>query len=259
MSIRDAWIGLLALCACAPDRDGAPGRFGEITSAVVLVNPVINEGSTTTVQTGSMRSGVRFEATGTGRWETDATGLAVVEGLPTGEIVLGFDDGELGFTVIQERELYDLAVAVHGGVAHVFPPVRYPIGGEVLRLHEGDDIGEAAREDGSILLLDPGRYAGGLDIRAQNVLIFGAWSPDEGPLSIIEGDVTVRGGNGRIRGVRIEGIVTSAANGFSLAFSGVEGANVTGNGVTLLRNRFGDGPLNVPSSNAVLVDNEGLP
>ena len=251
---------LLATTACGNRGDGPPGRFGEVTSAVVIVNPVINQGSTTTTNPGPNRAEVPFDVTGVGRVWTDDTGLALVEDLPTGEIVLEFDPGEVTFNVAQPRELYDVVVAVNAqGANHVLPPVRYPIGGEVVHLRAGGDIPAAAGEDGTIVFLEPGTYPGGFEIRAQNVLVFGAWSAEDGPLSIIEGDVTVRGGNGRFRGLRIEGRITSAANGFSMAFSEVDGANITGNGVTLIRNRFIDGGATVPSSNAVLVDNEGIP
>ena len=99
----------------------------------------------------------------------------------------------------------------------------------------------------------------GSDARSDGVLIFGAWSPTEGPLSIIEGNVTVLGGGNRIRGVKITGRLTSSANGFSAAFNDVGSATITGNAVSLLRNRFTMGSASVPSSNAVLVDNGGIP
>jgi hypothetical protein len=63
----------------------------------------------------------------------------------------------------------------------------------------------------------------------------------------------------RLRGVRMNGMLSSPANGFSAAFSTVAGANITGNGVSLLRNVFVEGRATVPSTNAVLVDNEGIP
>ena len=78
------------------------------------------------------------------------------------------------------------------------------------------------------------------------------------PASVIEGDVTWLGGNGRMRGVSVEGALTTNANGFSAAFNRINSASVTGNGVTLIRNAFVGNAI-VPSSSAVLVDNSGIP
>lgn len=56
----------LVLVACAPPRDDddddgdrrTPGVFGESTSIVVVVNPLINDGSSTSVEPGTERRGV---------------------------------------------------------------------------------------------------------------------------------------------------------------------------------------------------------
>jgi hypothetical protein len=249
----------LAMAGC-----GAPtpvtGRFGEVTSAVVVVNPVINQGSTTTVTPGSERSAVRFKAANLGPVATDPTGLALVEELPTGTVQLDFNPGTYSFQVAQEKELYDVVVAYRDGtVQPLFPPVRYPIGGQVVEVAPGGNIAQAAASDGTIIVLGPGTYPGNFELRSEGVLIFGAWSPKEGPLSVIEGNVTVLGGSNRMRGVKINGRLTSNANTLSVAFSDIASATITGNGVTLLRNRFTAGQATVPSSSAVLVDNTGIP
>ncbi|MFW6053554.1 MAG: hypothetical protein ACOC9J_01960 [Persicimonas sp.] len=239
--------------------NGTPGGFGEVTSTVVIVNPVVNAGSSTTVEMGSQRADVEFTVGDLDAVSTDATGLAVVRDIPTGTVPFEFEPGTVEVDVQQEKELYDVVVAVReDGVEHVFAPVRYPIGGEVIFLEEGGDIEQAAEEDNAIIVLEEGVYPGPVEIRAEGVLIFGSWSADDGPRSTIEGDVTLFGGDGRIRGVDIAGKVTSSANGFSLAFSQVDSADITGNGVTLLRNNFTGNDLTVPSSNSVLVDNEGI-
>ena len=257
------WVAVavgLALVGCGEDPPASPGRFGEVTSAVVLVNPVINQGSTTSVATGGDRSGVEFQAADLPVVATDSTGLALVEDLPTGTVTLDFDPGTFSFQVVQEKELYDVVVAYRdGAVQPLFPPVRYPLGGEVVEVEPGQSIAEAATADGTIIVLKEGTYPGNLELRAEGVLIFGAWSPTLGPLSVIEGNVTVLGGANRMRGVKINGRLTSNANNFSAAFCDVASATITGNGVTLLRNRFTAGQASVPSSSAVLVDNAGIP
>jgi hypothetical protein len=175
-------------------------------------------------------------------------------------VTLNFDPGTYSFQVVREKELYDVVVAWrNGSVQAVFPPVRYPIGGQVVVVVPGESIAQAASSDNVILMLQPGTYPGNFELRSAGVLIFGAWSQEEGPLSIIEGDVTVLGGGNRMRGVKINGRLTSNANSLSVAFSDIASANITGNGVTLLRNRFTQGQASVPSSNAVLVDNTGIP
>ncbi|ATB46230.1 hypothetical protein [Corallococcus macrosporus] len=100
---------------------------------------------------------------------------------------------------------------------------------------------------------------GSIEPRAEGVLILGAWAPTEGPLSVIEGNVAVLGGDNRLRGVKVTGRLTSSANKFSSAFSDIASATIRGNGVTLLRSRLTAGQATVPSSSAVLVDDTGIP
>jgi hypothetical protein len=253
-------VALALVVGCDGDPTPVTGRFGEVTSAVVVVNPVINQGSTTTVTSGPERSGVRFKAADLDPVQTDATGLALVEDLPTGAVQLNFDPGTYSFNVAQEKELYDVVVSYRNGtVQQLIPPVRYPIGGTFVEVEPGGNIAQAAASDNTIIVLRPGNYPGNFELRAANVLIFGAWSPEQGPLSVIDGNVTVLGGGNRMRGVKINGKLTSNANTFSVAFSDIASATITGNGVSLLRNRFTAGQAAVPSSNAVLVDNTGIP
>ncbi|QQR43453.1 hypothetical protein JKA73_31180 [Myxococcus xanthus] len=98
--------------------------------------------------------------------------------------------------------------------------MRYSIGGEVV-VEPGGSIAQAATADDAIILLKEGTYPGNIELRTEGVLIFGAWSPTKRPLSVIEGNVTVLGGANRMRGVKVNGRVTSNANGFSLAFSDI--------------------------------------
>jgi hypothetical protein len=255
-----AVLAALALVGCDGDPTPVTGRFGEVTSAVVVVNPVINRGSTTTVTSGPERSGLRFKAADLDPVRTDATGLALVEDLPTGTVRLDFDPGTYSFTVVREKELYDVVVSYQNGtVQQIIPPVQYPIGGTFVEVEPGGNIAQAAASDDTIILLKPGNYPGNFELRSARVLIFGAWSAEQGPLSVIDGNVTVLGGGNRMRGVKINGRLTSNANTLSVAFSDIASATITGNGVSLLRNRFTAGQATVPSSNAVLVDNTGIP
>ena len=255
---------LFAASACGGSdsfSEAAQPLFGEETTAVVLVNPVINENSTTTVVPGSARAGIHVGIAGGGPATlTDDTGLAVLVDIPAGELELEVGDGVVLLDVREEGELYDVVVSLRDGEAeHIIPPVRYPIGGDIIELRDGDSL-EDAIDDDVVIFLGPGRYRSDFELRSENVLIFGSWDPVEGPLAILEDDFAVLGEPNRIRSIALEGTLTSRANQLSMAFSYLEGANLTGTGVSLLRNQFSDeAETVVPSSDAVLVDNDGIP
>ena len=241
-----------------PDLSAGGMNFGKVTSAVVVVNPVINEGSATTVPSGTNRSGVPVQVGELPAVSTDNTGLAVINGIPTGTHSLLFKDGSLSFDVVNEGELYDMIVSYTNGVAYIVPVVRYPIGGTITVLSPGDDLNAAVSEDNAIILLNEGTYAGDVLVSGENVLIFGTWDPVEGPKSILEGNLTFNGGAGRIRGIQVGQTITVNANSFSAAFSTFNNAELKGNSMVLLRNKFSGESVVVPSSSAVLVDNIGI-
>lgn len=261
---------VLAAVACAPassgrggdGNDSLPGHFGSTTSIVTIVNPIINQGSTTSVVPGDGRQGVPVvveDSVPELRASTDETGLAVIAEVPIGDHSIRFEHGAVPVSVQQHGELYDVVVADRAdGVEEVVPVVRYPIAGDVVVVEPGQSISDAAQEDGAIILLQPGTHVGDVEIRAEGVLLFGAWSADGGSASLIDGDVSWLGGNGRMRGVRVDGLLSASANGFSAAFNRLARAQITGNGVSLIRNELA-GEATVPSSSAVLVDNTGIP
>lgn len=242
----------------APDAGGSD--FGSVTSAVVIVNPKINEGSTTTIQPGTEREGISIKAGNLTAVPTDATGLAVTKGLPTGTVPLQFSSGSVNLDVVQEKELYDVVVSyTSNGVAEIISAVRYPIGGTIVNVKPGDDLNSAVTEDGSIVFMAPGTYEGDLIINAEGVLLFGSWNATDGSASIINGTLKVNGGNVRMRGVTVNYLTTVNSNGFSAAFSKFNNANISGNSVSLIRNIFNGTEVSVPSSSAVLLDNVNIP
>lgn len=256
--------GILFLSSCGKDDPVDPGltaggmNFGKVTSAVVVVNPVINEGSSTSIPSGTKRTGVSVQLGDLSAVATDDTGLAVINDIPTGTQTLKFSNGNLGFDVTNKGELYDVIVSYTDGVAYTVPVVRYPIGGTITVLNPGDNITAAASNDNAIIFLNAGAYTGDVTVSGSNVLIFGTWHPVEGPKSIIDGNLTFNGGSGRIRGLQVEQLITVNANGFSAAFSNFHDANLKGNAMVLLRNKFSGESVTVPSSSAVLVDNIGI-
>jgi hypothetical protein len=234
-------------------------RFGEVTSAVVIVNPVINQGSSTTVTSGIFRSNVPVRAGTITPVSTDATGLAVLEAIPTGAVPLSFPTGNISLNVVQQRELYDGVVSVKdNGVQEVISAVRYPIGGQTRVLSPGADISQAASVDNAIIYLTRGVYPGDVEVRGAGVLLFGEWSPLDGQLSSLAGNLTVQGSSCRVRGLKVDGRITASANSFSAAFCHFFNASITGNSSSLIRNSFTGSQITVPSSNAVLVDNTGI-
>jgi hypothetical protein len=99
---------------------------------VVVVNPVVNTGSTTPVPNtaGSDRAAIGLDAEPGGAGTTDSTGLAVVnEGLSAGALSLIFGQGSsLPFTIVSDGDVYDLAVAYDGNGVQAFDnfPIRFP-------------------------------------------------------------------------------------------------------------------------------------
>ena len=255
---------LLVAFSCSKDDptppDAGGSDFGQITSTVVIVNPTINEGSTTTVVPGTQREGVSITAGSLSPVSTDATGLAVIKGLPTGTVPLQYESGSIDLSVIQDKELYDVVISyTSSGVTEIIPAIRYPIGGTVVNVKPGDDLNTAVTEDGTIVFMEPGTYEGDLIINAQGVLLFGSWDEVDGSVSIINGTLKVNGGNVRMRGVTINSLTTVNANGFSAAFCEFNDASISGNSVSLLRNIFNGTNVSVPSSSAILLDNENIP
>lgn len=240
--------------------DAAGSDFGQTTSAVIIVNPVINQGSTTTIESGTLRSGIAITAGELDPAETDSTGLAIIKGLPTGSVPIDFSSGTLGLEVIQEKELYDLVVSYTDNlVQYIVPPVRYPIGGDIVIVQPGEDLQSAVKEDNAIVFLAPGVFEGDLSISAKNILVFGSYDEEDGYTSIINGKITVNGSAVRMRGIIVNDIITVNANDFSASFCTFNNADISGNLISLIRNTFQGTNISVPSGNAVLLDNINLP
>jgi len=244
------------------DTIDTPGDFGLTTSAVIVINPKINQGSSTNLVPGIQREGIAVRADTALPVTTDSNGLAILTGILVDSmlpIIFANAQDTLLLHVHREKELYDVVVSFKNNVVEkLFPAIRYPIGGEIIILDTTLKIVDSLTDD-AIIVLDSGIYKGNFEIRERGVLIFGAWDAEKGPLSVIDDNVFVYGGAVRMRGVKIQGKLTVRANDFEAAFCEFESADISGNGVMLLRNKFTVGQAIVPSSNAVLVDNENIP
>ena len=161
--------------------------------------------------------------------------------------------------ILRGGDLHDAAVAYDGNQATFYPgfPIRYGVGGEIIEIPTESDPTEALNTDDTIVFFEDGVHFGNILIQGQNVIFFGEGFAEHSV--VVDGDVEVRGGQVRIRGVTITGDLTVFGNNFGMAFSVVQGATqLNGQAISFLRNVFCQG-ADVPSSNAALYDSEGLP
>lgn len=251
----------LAMAAGCGGDDDPDLPFGE-TAVVVVVNPLPNEGNTTSPPAfaGTEYAGIEVDAEPGGSNTTDDTGLAVLRDLDAGDLDLVFDGAaSLPLAIAGEGDVYDLAVAHDGAEVALYPgfPIRYGVGGDIIVIATDGDAIEALNTDDTIVFFEDGIHVGNLVIEGENVILFG--DSFEGEPVVVDGSIEVRGGSVRIRGVTITGDLTVFGNNFGMSFSTVQGATqLNGQAISFLRNVFCQG-ANVPSSNAALYDNAGLP
>ena len=257
------WILAPALAlgvSCGGDGVDPDQPFGE-TTVVVVVNPAPNDGNTVTApaSVGTEIAGIDIDADPGGGGVTDDTGLAVMGDLDAGELDLVFPGAALSFTIQTEGDVYDLSVAHDGSQVALYPgfPIRYGVGGDILTIATDGDATEALNTDGTIVFFEDGVHVGDLVIEGENVILFS--NRFDGEPVVVDGNIEVRGGNVRIRGVTITGDLTVFGNEFGMSFSVVQGqTQLNGQAISFLRNVFCQG-VNVPSSNAALYGNQGLP
>jgi hypothetical protein len=136
-------------------------------------------------------------------------------------------------------------------------PLRYGIGGQIIEIPIEADPTEALAVDKQIVFFEDGVHTGDLLIQGSDLVLFGEGLAEHSV--VIDGNVEVRGTNVRIRGVTITGDLVVFGNEFGMSFSVVQGATqLNGQAISFLRNIFCNGAT-VPSSNAALFDNLGLP
>lgn len=289
-------VGLLALLAtagaCGDDEasssSGAGGGGGSSSIAssstgntdpdvnagntviVAIVNPVVNDGHQGAVpgSLGDEREGIVVDAEPGGDDVTE-DGLAVVDVLPTdldfpADVDLSVGDASLSVGLTAEGDVLDAPIALSGDTAAFFDatPIRYAVGpdsgADFFDIDSDiDEIRARLEEDDRVIVLGPGTYEGDLTIAGSNVVIFGeGWSERA---VTIDGSVLVQGTGVRLRGLTITGGLESRGNTFGISFSVVRGETaILGNAGAFVRNVF-CGDAVVPSSNATLLDNAGVP
>lgn len=242
------------------------GNYGK-TNAVIVVNPVVNQGTGAEISVGAELEGILIwvgdepaDPNDPNALRTDETGLAVIADLPTGDVTVHVGDGSIELSNVANGELLGVAVAYRGGEgAEVLAVIRYPGDLRTVVLKPGDSITDASRDGNVTLLLGPGTYEEDVQLRGNNVFVFGTCSED-GIETVIAGTVSAAQGNtARIRGVRVEGKLIASGNNDSAAFCALESATVSGNQTILLRNTFTGGTVSVTSANALLLGNANTP
>jgi hypothetical protein len=252
---------LVTAVSCGGDDGDANLPFGA-TTVVIVVNPQPNEGNTAALPAfvGTEVENIDIDARPGGAATTDDTGLAVLDELDAGELDLFFaGDVALALTIASRGDVYDVAVAHDGADVALYPgfPIQYGVGGDIVVIGTDVDATEALNTDDTIVFFEDGVHVGDLVIEGSNVILFA--DSFEGDPVVIDGSVEVRGGSVRLRGVTITGDLTVFGNEFGMSFSTVHGAvQLNGQALSFLRNVFCQGAT-VPSSNAALYDNAGLP
>ncbi|HQP70522.1 MAG TPA: hypothetical protein PLK90_09000 [Clostridiales bacterium] len=268
-------LGLIISCS---DDDGTkpnddplgpetPGFYGETTSAVFVINPIINVGSSTTVTPGTDRNGIRIMINGVDTVHTDSSGLAVMRNLPVGinNILVGNNNDTVYLDVVNEKDMYDLVLSYKPETTeYICPAVRYPYDSTSFTFVDSSNFAVTDFNiDSHVYIFAEGEYdfpdPNPYQITAEGALFFGAWDETTGSQTIFEDSIEVRGGNTRMRGIDVTEHIKVMANGFSAAFCSFGSADITGNGISLIRNIFTAGQATVPSSNAILVDNKNIP
>ncbi|MCH7995294.1 MAG: hypothetical protein IIB57_12745 [Planctomycetes bacterium] len=224
----------------------------------------MNDGNTTAIPDSAaiVREGIRVDVDPGDAAITDAIGMAVIDDVAAGEVdVLFGAEASLPLSILAAGDVYDLAVAYDGSEVTAYPnfPIRYGVGGDIVVFNSNanpDAVADALSTNGNIVFFRNGTFLGDLLITGDDVIFFGEGFTERQVL--IDGSVTVRGTGVRIRGFTVTGSVTVLGNDFGMAFTVVQGeTQILGNAVAFLRNAF-CGSVTVPSSNATLLDNEGM-
>ncbi|MBS1119078.1 MAG: hypothetical protein H6Q90_1306 [Deltaproteobacteria bacterium] len=265
---RLALLGLITAAACGgsgsstpPDaNDPANVPFGT-TAIVVVVNPTINDANSQTIaQPGTTRAGVTLTTDDGVTATTDATGIAVLAPVTAGMRTITVTGTGVTGTIpvsIANGSLRELAIATDATQAQTMVEVDYKTDQAVMLdpSMSNAQVNDALKVSDRIVFFAGGQYVGDLDFGGSRVTLFG-----EGALGgrvVVQGNVTVSGSNGRIRGTHITGNLTIPASGVGLSFSRVDGAITSeGSDGVLLANAL-CGAETVTGSGTIAVGNAG--
>lgn len=255
-----------ALAHCGDDDPTAPRppqvEFGT-TTIVMIVNPAINDGNTTSVPSpGTVRAGVTVTADDGVSAVTDARGIAVLgdvtAGIRTLTLEEGSDTGEVTVS-IAEGDLREVAVAFDAGAAAIMQDLLYELSGQVTVVDptmSAAAVNDALAQSNTIVFFDSGVYEGNLQFSGSNVTLFGEGSTG-GQVTIV-GDVVVDGSNNRFRGAVVTGSLTVPGSDAGISFGRVNGPfELAGSSGVLLHNAY-CGTATATGSDPTALGNAGL-
>src|SRR5687767_14088718 len=116
------FLALPAMGLIACDRNDPDLPFGE-TAIAIAVNPGPNDGNTEVPPAfvSDIFGDIDINAEPGGTATTDLTGLAVLRDLEVGPTNLEIEEVPLAFNVLNEGDVYDLAVAFDGNQVAPYP------------------------------------------------------------------------------------------------------------------------------------------
>lgn len=249
---------LMAAVACS---DESPTElevtFGE-TTFVVLVNPVINDDTETSVPApGSEQSGMLVAVADGPSGTTNANGVVVLSDIVPGTKTLSVGGNEVVVS-IADQDLREVAVA-NDASASVMAEVRYAFGGQVIEITPSmslAEVNDALAQSNTIVFFRAGTYSGDLSFSGSNVTLFGE-GPTGGSVTL-DGNVVVDGSANRIRGARITGTLSVPGSDAGISFSRVSGdVQIDGSDATLLVNAF-CGTVTIDGSGLTALGNAGM-
>jgi hypothetical protein len=215
-----------------------PGDFGRSTSIVVHVNPKVDQGTTEGIQMGSVKEAVSVKLEGQPPVLTDAAGIAEIRDVPVQEnLPVYINDQPVLLDVKGALDQYDLIVSYHDNRAElVVDPIRHEYRTNIKGAGNYAQLTARINENDLNILLDSVIYRGSVEVRGNNISIIGQWNPEDGPTSVIDGDLVVLGNNIQILDVVILGNLIIRGNNVCASYSEFNSVSVENDNVVILRN-----------------------
>lgn len=176
---------------------------------------------------GTVKSGVTLTTDDGVTQTTGASGIAVLAPVMAGARTITVSGTGVSGTfsvMVAPGALHEVAIATDASGTQRMLDVDYKTD-QAVHLDptmSNSQVNDALKVSDRVVFMAGGTYSGDLDFSGSRVTLFG-----EGVLGgkvTIDGNVTVSGSDGRIRGTEITGMMTVPASGVGLTFSHVHGA-----------------------------------
>jgi len=257
---RIGTLFLLSACTSTPMDIAAisPGT----TAMVAVVNPVVNIGHHGSPPSQlATRHGIRLDANPGTAATSGYTGLVALA-LDVGRGRLNVANDSLSLDVDAVGDILDGVIAFDGQRAEWFDrtPIRYPLGANpwvITPETSAEDVAFALDADHGVVVFEPGEYFMDLEIKGKHVTLYG-WTHNGLPV-LINGDVTIRGKDARVRGLTVLGHLEVGGDDAALSFNTlVSTAKLDGDYGVYLGNGFCR-DVELKEHHPHLLDNRGLP